>query len=365
MNFLLNDEQRQLFDAVLDFAVTEADRGARRDAFEGDQQALEDLWRRSCDLGLAGIVVPQRHGGLGLTMVELALACEALGYAGAPGPALFHGLAALAIALGADEETQARILPALATGARTATFAWGEGENRWLPHQLGASLSGTGLTATKHHVVCGQLADVFVVQLGDGRLVLIEDAAEIAPQNSADPARPLSKVTFGQSPALPLNAFDGDLGTHIRDGASVLLSADSYGVARRCLDMTMDYSKVRKQFGAQIGSFQAVKHQLADLAADVEAARGLYWYAALANATQSEDAARIAVLAKSHICDLATHVAREAAKLHGGIGFTWEYDLHIWLRRAMVNSAIGGTGHEMRRRYAELMGWATRPRLPV
>lgn len=357
MNFLLDEDQQQLFDAVLDFAVTESDGGARRMAFEGDTQAIGSIWRGFCELGVAGLVIPSQYGGLGLTMIELALASEALGYAGAPGPAQFHNLASLAIALGADEDTKARLLPALATGERCATLAWGDGDGRWPLSSDAHPTVAADPSIRKHHVVCAELASVFVIIDGGGSVMVSEHATAIDPQACADPCRPLSSVEFGIDQCVKLDQFAGDLGSYIRDGAFTMLAADSFGAARRCLDMTVAYAKIRKQFGVLIGSFQGVKYQLADLAAEIEAARGLYWYAALATANRQADTARIAALAKAHTTELATHVARETAKLHGGIGFTWEHDLHIWLRRAMVNSAMGGGGNATRRRVALLASW--------
>ena len=357
MNFLLNEDQQKLFEAILDFAVAESDGGARRDAFEGDMEAVRSAWRGQCEMGIPGILIPEEHGGMGLTLVELALACEALGYAGMPGPALFHCLAAHAIALGCDEATRARLLPLLASGEKTAAFAWGEGDGCWMPDALEMDISASGICGTKRHVLCGAIADIFIVMLKEGRVVLVEGGAVATAEAGVDPCRPLANVAFDAPGATELQCRDGDLGGYLHGCALALLAADSFGAARRCLDMTLDYLKTRKQFGVVVGSFQAVKHQLADLFAEVEASRGLYWYAALSCAEKQADAGRSALLAKAHIGDLACHVARECAKLHGGIGFTWEHELHIWLRRAMANSAIGGSGQTLRRAFPALSGW--------
>ena len=142
-----------------------------------------------------------------------------------------------------------------------------------------------------------------------------------------------------------------------RDAGLVLLAADAYGGTRRCIDMTAKYALTREQFGQPIGAFQGVKHQLADLVTEVEPALSLWWYAAHAWDQIPEAAARHAALAKAHLCDLYDRATRICTELHGGIGFTWEYDLHLWFRRAIFDRAyLGGSEHH-RARAAALAGW--------
>src|SRR5437016_5676053 len=142
-----------------------------------------------------------------------------------------------------------------------------------------------------------------------------------------------------------------------RDAGLVLLAADAYGGARRCLDMTVKYALTREQFGQPIGAFQGVKHQLADLAADLDPALSLWWYAAHAYDHLPERAARHAAIAKAHLTDLYDRAARVATELHGGIGFPWEYDLHLWFRRAVFDRAFLGEATYHRLRAADLAGW--------
>src|SRR5438132_245830 len=142
-----------------------------------------------------------------------------------------------------------------------------------------------------------------------------------------------------------------------RDAGLVLLAADAYGGARRCLDMTLKYALTREQFGQPIGAFQAVKHQLADLAADLDPALSLWWYAAHAYDHIPERAERHAAIAKAHLTDLYDRATRVTTELHGGIGFTWEYDLHLWFRRAVFDRAFLGEATYHRLRAADLAGW--------
>ena len=137
----------------------------------------------------------------------------------------------------------------------------------------------------------------------------------------------------------------------------MLLAADAYGGARRCIDMTSRYARTREQFGQPIGAFQAVKHQLADIVTDVEPALSLWWYAAHAWDHIPDRAERHAALAKAHLTDLYDRAARVCTELHGGIGFTWEYDLHLWFRRAIFDRAFLGTAEYHRARAADLAGW--------
>ena len=168
--------------------------------------------------------------------------------------------------------------------------------------------------------------------------------------------RRVAAVTLGDAPGVVVaggrRAID-----RARDAGLVLLAADAYGGARRCLDMTVEYALTREQFGQPIGGFQGVKHQLADLATELEPALSLWWYAAHAYDHIPERLERHAALAKAHLTDLYDRAARVATELHGGIGFTWEYDLHLWFRRAVFDRAFLGDAELHRLRAADLAGW--------
>src|SRR5207249_1028170 len=167
--------------------------------------------------------------------------------------------------------------------------------------------------------------------------------------------RRVHSVTFDNTPAQPLAGREA--ATRTIDAGLVLLAADAYGGARRCLDMTVKYVMQREQFGQAIGTFQAVKHQLANLVTDLEPALSLWWYAAHAFDHIRDQAARHAAMAKAHLTDLFDRVARDTTELHGGIGFTWEYDLHLWFRRALFDRSFLGEASYHRARAADLAGW--------
>ena len=358
MKFLLSEDQVDLQAAVRDYAVERGDAGARRRAFEGETGFDGDFWQQLMSLGVGGIGAPAEAGGLGLGLLDVALAAEALGYAGAPGPFLGHVLAIHAIALCGNEAQKARWLPRLATGEAMGTIALAERGDQLRPADWETRLSDGRLTGEKRDVLYPDLADVTVVGVTDG-FALVERAAPgqgVTPRDGADRTRRLTHVTYAATPA---EAMPAGLATAERvvDAALILLAADAFGGASRLLQMSTDYARTREQFGGPIGRFQGLKHQLANMAVEVEPARGLYWYAAHAHDRQSPDSSRVAALAKAHLGDVYMQTARAAIEAHGGIGYTWDYDAQIWFKRAMFDYAYLGAPSRHRERAAQLSGW--------
>lgn len=353
MNFLLSDEQEQLFDTVLRYAQSEGDRGVRRDAFDGESDLDRNSWRGLMDLGVAALILPERHGGMGLEMIDLALAAEALGHAAAPGPYLGHLLAAQAIALAGDEAQQAEWLPKLALGERIATVILdGPEPADWPLDPVDGALSGSA-----RDVIGGGVADIFVVGLRGGRFAIVPNSHAVSaiPLDCADRTRRIADVKFTRAPVMLL-AGDG-AAERVVDAALILLAADAFGGASQCLAMATRYACDREQFGQAIGRFQGLKFQLADMAVDVEPARGLYWYAAHAYDHVPEDARAVAAAAKAHLGEVFMQAARDTIEVHGGIGYTWEHDAQIYFKRAMFDYAWLGTPAEHRDRQSRLNGW--------
>lgn len=358
MKFRLSDEQAELQDAVRDFAMRECDGGARRRAFESDTGFDAGFWSGLMELGVGGLACPEESGGLGLGLMDLALAAEALGYAAAPGPFLGHVLAALAIARCGSPEQKARWLPRLASGEAVGTVAIVEADDRIRTADWTAQLEGVALTGEKRQVLYPELADLTVVGVAGG-FALVENAATgqaIEALDVADRTRRVGNTAYSQTPADMMPAAPADAEAVV-DAALVLTAADAFGGARRLLDMSVDYAKTREQFGGPIGRFQGLKHQLANMAVEVEPARGLYWYAAYAFDRAAEDAPRVAALAKAHLGDVFMQTARAAIEAHGGIGYTWEYDAQIWFKRAMFDYAYLGAPSRHREHAARLAGW--------
>lgn len=358
MNFDLTDEQQMLQETIRQLLDNECPPTHLREIFEGDSGHDPALWKHMVEMGLAGLVVPEEHGGAGMEMLDLAVAAEALAYGGAPGPFLGHSLAALAIALGGSDEQKRSWLPRLATGDALGTVALAEEGGIWQPDEW-ALTGAAGLTGSKSVVLYPELADVIVVGLAGGDLVLVTrdaDGLEVKRVDGVDRARRIGSLVFENTPceALPGGR---EAAPRVRDAGLILLAADAFGSGMRLVDMCVEYAKTREQFGVTIGHFQALKHQLANMALDMEPARGLYWYAAHAFDQIPEECERTAAIAKAHITDNAMQVARDAVEAHGGIGFTWECDVQLWFKRVMFDRAFLGAPSVHRERAAALAEW--------
>lgn len=362
MDFGLSQDQVLLKDTIRRFLDAECPTTRVRSVMEGPTGHDPQLWQGLVGLGVTALAVPAEHGGAGLALLDLALAAEELGYAATPGPFLANSLATIAIAEGGSDAQRARWLPRLADGSAIGTFALGEGEGLWSVDAPRARVTGGRLDGTKALVPNAGVADVLVVAASDENgpgLFLAERAAAgvtTAEYSGVDMTRRLSKVAFAGT---PVEAMPGGVATagRTRDAGCILLAADAYGGCRRMLDMASTYARQREQFGQIIGAFQAVKHQLANLACELEPTLSLWWYAAHAFDAIRDQSERHAALAKALLTDVYDRFARDTTELHGGIGFTWEYDLHLWFRRAIYDRAVLGDATEHRERAARLAGW--------
>ncbi|KAB2372628.1 acyl-CoA dehydrogenase family protein [Actinomadura montaniterrae] len=267
------------------------------------------LWRRFAGLGLAGLAVPEEYGGAGQSLAEAAVVAEELGRALAPLPYLSTVLATSAL-LAADAGVRAEHLPGIVEGERTATLAQGDG----------VRVEGGRLTGTTGPAPDAASADLVLV-VADGGLY-VPEAAERRPLTSIDGTRRIAALAFDGTPARRIGDAP-DPGP-----AMIVLAAEMAGGARAALDMAVAYAKVREQFGRPIGANQAIKHLCAELLVDVEAAAALAAWAA------REPSARAAGMALAYCGDAYAHVAAECIQIHGGIGFTWEHDAHLYYKRA-------------------------------
>ncbi len=358
MNFDLSDEQKLLQETIHQFLENECPPTKLREIFEGDTGHDPALWKGLVEMGVAGLHVPEEYGGAGLELIDLALAAESLGHGGAPGPFFGHALGALALVLGGSDAQKQTWLPRIATGDALCTVALGEPGGRWQPDEWELA-GGATLSGEKTNAPYASIADLLVVGVAGGGLVLVEKTAaglSFSPVEGVDRARRLDAVSFENTPceALPGGA---EAAPRLRDAALVLLAADAFGSGSRLVEMSVEYAKTREQFGVTIGHFQALKHQLATMAVEIEPSRALFWYAAHAFDHIPEEAPRAAALAKSHITDRAMQIARDAVEAHGGIGFTWECDVQLWFKRCMFDRAFLGTPAVHRERAADLAGW--------
>jgi alkylation response protein AidB-like acyl-CoA dehydrogenase len=332
MNFELTDDQQAIQRTARDFlAASYPPEEVRRLAYDTDRGFTDEGWARICELGWPALLVAEEHGGLGLGVVELAVVQEELGAALAPSPFLSTVAAAALIAEAGSEEQRARWLPGLAAGESRGTVA-----------TLGEDGGWTGVPDADG-------ADVVVVR--DGERWALAEATTAEPVEALDPTRRLWRVRADAA----LEPLPGD-GARAQDVVAVALAAESVGVARRTLDMAVQYAKEREQFGRPIGAYQAVSHACAQMLLEVEGARSTALYAAWALDHEPQSAPLAASMAKAYGSDAGWRVPAAALQVHGGIGFTWEHDLHLWLKRGKANAYLWGDAREHRARVAALIG---------
>jgi alkylation response protein AidB-like acyl-CoA dehydrogenase len=333
MNFDLSPEQCLFEETIRTYLLAEhpaAHTLAQAEAAGAEPGWDAGAWKGLADLGLAGIAVPEEYGGLGLGVLDLAVAAQALGYGAAPGPWLAHWLATMAVVRGGSAEQRTRWLPSLAGGSVHASLVW---------NQRGTPALGA------------RSADVLVVRTGDKLGLIAADGITAQALPGVDYTRPIDSVVVNDA-IEPLPGGDTALVPLLRATGHTLLAADAFGGSARALEQSVAYAKTRQQWGQVIGLFQAVKHQLADLALLVEPCRGLFWYAAYALDESLPDAVGAAALAKAHITDVYVQAVRDAIELHGGFGYTWECDLHVYLKRALLDREFLGDPETLRQELA-------------
>ena len=359
-DLLYSDAERALSDAL---ASLLADRGGLDTALtriESAQTYDDKLWQAvAADLGCAGLLIPERDGGAGASYREAAVAAEVLGSHVAPVPFLGSAVVATSALLSIAEGT-AGLLAKMADGSMTAALAvpFASAPGSGFPASVRVAGPRPGDAATGVARLRGMVAGVadalpagVLLVPADGvpnALYLVDMAAEgvaKAPVTSLDMTRQLCDLSFDDAPATLIASGPGAeraLDAAMAAGAGIL-AAEQTGLAQRCLDMTVAYVKERKQFARPVGSFQGLKHRLADLWVSVTQARAASRYAAACLATGSADAKVAVALAKAYCSDTAVQAAQECVQMHGGIGFTWEHTLHLYLKRAKADSIGFGT----------------------
>ncbi len=356
MRFALSEDQRLLQDSLAK-ALGQLAPLERVRRFADDNEAVApDIWAGLAEVGLPGLLIDEVHGGLGLGMLEAALAAEALGAAVTPSPFLGSAvLAPLALKLAGTPEQRARWLPKLASGDATAGVAISE-PIAGARDGAGVTAEGGRLTGKAHFALSASGADFLIVADRAGGLHLAEQAASAEVMPSIDATRRLLELRFEGTPAAPLasnQALD-----RLRDAAWVMLAADTLGAAQAMIDKAVAYSRERKQFGRTIGSYQAVKHLCAEMAAELEPARSLVWYAAYAFDHAPEEAPLMAAHAKAHLSEIGRFIARTSVEVHGGIGMTDLLGIHYWFKRIGLNRQLLGGPERVREAAARLQGLA-------
>jgi alkylation response protein AidB-like acyl-CoA dehydrogenase len=367
------DEQEELRTAVRRFLADKAPSDAVRRVMDTEEGHDPAVWAQMAgQLGLPGIALPEEHGGLGFGAVELGIVLEELGRALSPEPFLATvALAGRALATSTDEDLKRRWLPGIVDGTATAALAVREDGGGWDLDGVRTVAEAAGdehvLTGTKTFVIHGEAADLLLVvaRTADGPALFAVDAAAgplgLTRTRLAvlDPTRRLARVELVGVPARRVAAPAGHL-REVLDLAVVAVAAEQVGGAQACLDLAVEYAKIRVQFGRPIGSFQAIKHKCADMLLELEAARSALHHAtALAADRDGTDPGELAAAAA--VCGAwcgaaAVHVAKETIQIHGGIGYTWEHDAHLYLKRAKSSQLLFGAPAAHRARLADLVG---------
>lgn len=356
-DLLYSDTEEALRDSVRHLFADRCPPESVVRAYDAVPQDFSDLWQTlAAELGVAGLLVPEFLGGAGAGAREAAVVMEEIGRAVAPVPFLSSAvLATVALLRAGDTET----LPALAQGALTAALVVPLSTAPGDPI-AGVSVGAGGLTGVVTSVAGAGEADVLAVPAAgpDGlELHTVSRTAagvEVSPVLALDMTRPLVTVRFSGAASSRVGPADAAVTEALQTGAA-LLASEQLGVARWCFDTTLSYVKQRKQFGRAIGSYQAIKHRLADLWFEVGAATAAARYAADTCARGDDDAGIAAAIAQAYCGGVAVHAAEECIQLHGGIGMTWEYPAHLYLKRAKSDQLALGTAYRHRARLAELV----------
>jgi alkylation response protein AidB-like acyl-CoA dehydrogenase len=370
MLFEFSDEHAELRRTVRDFLEKESDEKRVRELMASERGYDPATWSRMAEeLGIVGLIVSERHGGAEFGMVELAIVAEEMGRVLLCAPYLSSAvLATSALELAADEAAQNEILPKLATGASIGTLAFSEAASPWDLSAIAMTADRDGKTFTlsgeKCYVLDGFVADeILVAARVDDALGLFRVAGDAAGLTREalpplDPTRKLATLRFANTPAARIASDDVSAAlesTLIR--AIVALSAEQLGGTQRILEMATDYAKTRLQFGRPIGSFQAIKHQCADMLVEVEFARSAVYNAAFADEEDSRATATAARMAKSYCSEAYLHAACQNIQIHGGMGFTWEHSAHLYYKRAKASELLFGSPSAHREKMAAALGF--------
>lgn len=367
------EEQIELRKTVAQLLAKRGDAAALRKTLESGEAFDRGLWDVLCQqVGVAALAIPEEFGGFGATLVEQHLVLEELGAALTPSPMFGSAvLAAQAILATGNDEACERLLPGIAEGSSIAALCWVGPEGHWRSDDVactaaGSDAAGYTVSGAAHYVLDGAHADVLIVAAAvegsDGVIGLFEvdpTAAGVARRQlpTMDLTRPMSLVEFDSAPAVRLTADDATAALEkVRTIAIVALSAEQVGAAERCMQMTVDYSKDRVQFGRAIGSFQALKHRMADLYFLVETARSASYAAVHSLSEGLPTAAADALVAKAYCSEAFLAVTGDAIQLHGGIAITWEHDAHLFFKRAHGSAQLLGQPEEFFKEMETLAG---------
>nr|WP_309222133.1 MULTISPECIES: acyl-CoA dehydrogenase family protein [Aeromicrobium] len=367
MDFEFNEEQATLREISRSALLTHSSPAHVRSLAESGHDVDDKLWRLGTDLGWTGLAIGEDFGGSGQSLVELCIVAEELGRALAAGPFITSSLVGLAVERFGSDTIKDELLPRLADGSFRATWALAEPRGAWTP----ASVTTNAIATDGDYILHGRKTAVQDAGSSNGILVsavlggapalfMVDPASTgvtLRKQKTLDESRSFYEIDFDNVRVGGGRRLEVDASAvqWLCDAAAVLTSADSLGAGQRLMEMTVDYVKVREQFDRAIGSFQAVKHKISDMAIGVKGTFAATYYAAMSLDLGSPDASRDATVAKSFSSDAMSRLAGQALQSHGGIGFTWEHDLHLYLRRVKTDETLYGDTPAHQERLAALL----------
>ncbi len=377
MNFGFSEEQELLRSTARKFFENECPSEKVRRLMDTPEGMEPALWARLAEQGWLGLIYPEEHGGMGLGFVDLVVLMEEMGRAVVPGPYFSTvALGGLAILEAGSAEQKKTWLPGIAAGEKRATLAWMEPSAMLGPQGISVTAEARGagfaLSGTKLFVHDAHTADAIVVAARTSAgsapeagvtLFLLPKATpglEVTPLPTMDQTRKLCEVTLA-GVSVGADAVLGRVGEgwtplgRVLDRATVALCAEMCGGAQKALDMTVEYAKIRQTFGRPIGSYQGVKHRAADMLVDVENSKSITYYAAWAMDESAPEGPLAVSMAKAYVSEAYRRVASAGIQLHGGIGFTWEHDLHLYFKRAKGSELTFGDATYHRERVAQLV----------
>ncbi len=362
MYFDLTDEQQAIKSTAHDFLAARYKSERIRELAESEHGFEQSDWDELAELGWPGLALPEEWGGQGLGIVELAVLFEEMGYALAPSPLFSNTIAGLAISLCGSNAQREHFLRPLAEGRMRGTPAlWDAGSPGTIGEftmEPGIDVNGVVLDGEKLLVMDAAAADFFLVATSDGSRHIVERGAAgvtVTPSTSIDPTRRLYSVRFDRVCVAAEDTLSGSAHDYppVFFRLCVALAAESTGIAQRTMEMAVSYAKDRQQFGRPIGSYQAVSHRCAQMLLETENARSAVYGAAWAADAEPESLPLAASMAKAYASDAGWRVPDASIQVHGGIGFTWEHDLHFFLKRGKANAAMFGDAKWHRERVAD------------
>jgi len=370
VNFAFSEEQDQLREFVRSFMEDKSSEESVRELMETDAGYDAAVWSQMAEqLGLQSLIIPEEFGGQGFGYVELIIVLEEMGRRLICSPFFSTVvLAANTLIHSGDDAAKAALLPGIASGETIATLAFTEESGKWDESGIAMAATADGdswrLNGSKMFVLDGNTANLILVAARTDKGVslfhLNSDAEGLTRTALAtmDQTRKQSKLTFDNTPATMIGA-DGDgwaVLERVLDLAAVGLAAEQVGGAQVCLDMSVEYAKVRVQFGRPIGSFQAIKHKCADMLLEVESAKSAAYYAGWCAAELNDELPSVASLAKSYCSEAYFNASAENIQIHGGIGFTWEHPAHLYFKRAKSSELLFGDPTYHRELLAQRIG---------